>query len=160
MGDGHHSSRTTVSRRLKQPTRKLRPGRPQTLPYLVLLRTGYAWPDMLPHPPVVSYSTVSPLPSGKPEGGLLSVALSGDRSPWELPSALPCGARTFLPGLMAAAVTRPTPEFNATAGGGNGQSYSALLTCSDQKMSRWQLGQERICLPFCSSLYSCGGMVI
>ena len=30
-------------------------------------------------------------------GGLLSVALSGDRSPWGLPSVLPCGARTFLP---------------------------------------------------------------
>lgn len=33
-----------------------------------------------------------------PKGGLLSVALSGDHSPWELPSVLPCGARTFLPG--------------------------------------------------------------
>jgi len=30
-------------------------------------------------------------------GGLLSVALSQDRSRWTLSSALPCGARTFLP---------------------------------------------------------------
>lgn len=39
-----------------------------------------------------------PYPRGQVRaGGLLSVALSRDRSRWGLPSVPPCGARTFLP---------------------------------------------------------------
>ena len=55
-----HSSRCVVTHALKQPTRKVWPGRP--LSYLVLLTTGYAKQDMSPHPLVSSYLTVSPLP--------------------------------------------------------------------------------------------------
>lgn len=44
---------------------------------LTLLRTRFTWQAVSPRPPVVSYSTLSPLPHA-PErgGGLLSVALS------------------------------------------------------------------------------------
>jgi hypothetical protein len=72
---GDHSSRAAVTRRLKRPTRKHRTGRPQALPYLVLLRMGFAWLLVLPREPVSSYLTVSPLPPVT-GGGLLSVALS------------------------------------------------------------------------------------
>lgn len=59
---GDHSSRTTVSRRLKRPTRKHRTGHPQALPYSVLLRMGFTWLPVLPREPVSSYLTLSPLP--------------------------------------------------------------------------------------------------
>src|SRR5690606_9864224 len=36
----------------------------------------FAWQDMSPCPPVVSYTTLSPLPPPEGDGGLLSVALS------------------------------------------------------------------------------------
>jgi len=42
---------------------------------LALLQTGDTWPTPSPTSPVGSYPTLSPLPSGKPEGVLLSVAL-------------------------------------------------------------------------------------
>lgn len=45
----------------------------------------------------------------KHRGGLFSVALSRNHFRWELPSVLPFGARTFLPGNKAAAMIRPTP---------------------------------------------------
>src|SRR5207302_4635286 len=73
------------------------------LPYLALLRVGFAKPMRSPAPLVSSYLTVSPLPPRHPrghrrDGGLLSVALvRGVSPPWALPSTLPCGARTFLP---------------------------------------------------------------
>ena len=60
MRADRHSSRSAVARALKQPTRKVWPGRP--LPYLVLLRTGYAEHAASLRHLVVSYSTVSPLP--------------------------------------------------------------------------------------------------
>jgi len=41
-------------------------------------------------------------------GGFLSVALSGGRPPWALPSILLFGARTFLPGIAPAAIARLT----------------------------------------------------
>jgi len=46
----------------------------------------------------------------KHRGGLFSVALSRNHFRWELPSVLPFGARTFLPGINTAAMIRPTPE--------------------------------------------------
>ncbi len=70
-----HSSRTPVTRGLQQPTRELRAGHPQTLPYLVLLRVGFSKPAMSPLPLVSSYLTFSPLPWTY-HGGLVSEALS------------------------------------------------------------------------------------
>ena len=43
---------------------------------LALLRARFTWPPMSPRAPVVSYTTLSPLPSDESKGGLLSVALS------------------------------------------------------------------------------------
>ncbi len=82
-----HSSRSGVSPALQRPTRKLQPGRPRTLPYLVLLHVGFTEPPASPPVLVRSYRTVSPLPvescnpgcgdaARDPAGGLLSVALS------------------------------------------------------------------------------------
>jgi len=73
-----HSSRTAVADGLKQPTRKSRTGRPQTLPYLALLRMGFTELPTSPPELVSSYLTVSPLPAVAEAltGGLLSVALS------------------------------------------------------------------------------------
>jgi hypothetical protein len=55
-------------------------GRPQTLPYLVLHRVGFAKLPRSPGELVRSYRTISPLPGAKPNdsapGGILSVALS------------------------------------------------------------------------------------
>ena len=44
---GNHSSRRTVARTLKQPTRKQREPR-LVLPYLALLQMGFAVPSVLP----------------------------------------------------------------------------------------------------------------
>jgi hypothetical protein len=55
-------------------------GRPQTLPYLVLHRVGFAELPRSPGELVRSYRTISPLPGPEPNGsmpgGILSVALS------------------------------------------------------------------------------------
>ena len=96
-----HSSRTPVARGLQRPTRELRAGHPQTLPYLVLLQVGFSKPAMSPLPLVSSYLTFSPLPWTY-HGGLVSEALSLGCPRWGLPSTLPCGARTFLRRLRAA----------------------------------------------------------
>jgi hypothetical protein len=49
--------------------------------FLALLLVGFTEPHRSPGVLVVSYTTVSPLPPGKPRGGLFSVALSR-RLPW------------------------------------------------------------------------------
>src|SRR3990172_6616370 len=103
-GSDDHLSGPSIARRHERPTRKSRTGRPYphddvggTLPYVALLQAGFAkHPASLPDL-VSSYLTVSPLP------------LSGRSSflwhcPWGRPlsrfgTALPCGARTFLPPL-------------------------------------------------------------
>ena len=64
-------------------------------PCLALLPAGVAWPRPLLAAPVVSYTTVSPLPWLAP-GRSVSVALSAGRPARGLPGAVLCGARTFL----------------------------------------------------------------
>jgi hypothetical protein len=95
-----HSSSPVIAEGVKQPTRKLRTGRPRTLPYLVLLRAGFCLPPTLrparcaltapfhPYPPPREARSravyfLCHCPSGHP-----------DRA---LPGALPFGVRTFLP---------------------------------------------------------------
>jgi len=56
-----HSSRAAVADSLEQPTRKLRTGRPQTLPYSALLRMGFTEHPASPPDLVSSYLTLSPL---------------------------------------------------------------------------------------------------
>ena len=85
---------------------RLRPGRPPSLFGLApngvcrACRVTTASGGLLHH----RFTLTRPRP-----GGLLSVALSGGRPPWMLSSVLPCGARTFLPGVSPAATARPTP---------------------------------------------------
>jgi len=78
----------------------------RTCPCLTLLPVGFAWPELLPAPPVVSYTTFSPLPLG----GVRSHALPSPRQrrcafcgtvpsgrpAWPLASTALCGVRTFL----------------------------------------------------------------
>lgn len=50
--------------------------------------------ELLPHPFTLTADS-------KKGGGLLSVALARGHPRWELPSTMPCGARTFLPTPLA-----------------------------------------------------------
>ncbi len=72
---------------------------------LTLLRARFTERIRSPGPLVVSYTTVSPLPTSPPAVCFLWHCLA-DCSGWVLPTALLCGARTFLgtPG----GVTRPS----------------------------------------------------
>jgi hypothetical protein len=115
-GDDHSSS-LAIAGEIKRPTRKLRTGRPQTLPYLVLLRAGFCLPPVLPRARcalTAPFHPYSPSPGGPGYGAASLEGLprrsasarkravyflchypSGcpDRG---LPGALPCGVRTFL----------------------------------------------------------------
>ena len=62
------------------------------LPYLVLLRRGFAMPSLLTQDAVRSYRTISPLP----EGGIFLLHFPSRRRAWTLSSLLPVGVRTFL----------------------------------------------------------------
>src|SRR5687767_7421505 len=82
---------------------------PRLVPYLALLRVGFAVPSLLPADAVVSYTTVSPLP-------VLLAEPSAVCSLWHFPSrcharplagTLPCGARTFLEWTGMAATRDP-----------------------------------------------------
>jgi len=68
--------------------------------YAVLLQVGFTEPAPSPGPLVRSYRTVSPLPAAAVAGHPLAVCsllhFPWARAPWELPSTLPCGVRTFL----------------------------------------------------------------
>jgi len=102
---GGHLSGTTVARRLVRPTRRSRetgrlPVLMQHLPScLALLPVGFAWPGLSPDPPVVSYTTFSPLPDlgTQPKvGGLFLWHYPSGHPAWLLASTAPCGVRTFL----------------------------------------------------------------
>jgi len=78
---------------------------------LALLPVGFAWPDLSPDPPVVSYTTFSPLPDlgTQPKaGGLFLWHYPSDRPAWLLASTVPCGVRTFLRRLRTPATARLT----------------------------------------------------
>jgi len=73
------------------------PGRAtRLLSYSALLQVGFTEPTWSPTPLVSSYLTVSPLPPLRAAVSSLWHCPWGC-PPWELPSTLPCGARTFLP---------------------------------------------------------------
>jgi len=91
----NHSSGTTVTDGLKQPTRK-RPRARHMLPYLVLLRMGFTLPRSVTTRAVRSYRTISPLPS-RSRAVYFLWHFPWARAPQALPGILPAGARTFLP---------------------------------------------------------------
>ena len=91
----NHSSGTTVTDSLKQPTRK-RPRARHMLPYLVLLQVGFTMPRRVTTRAVRSYRTISPLPS-RGQAVYFLWHFPWARALQALPGTLPAGARTFLP---------------------------------------------------------------
>ena len=92
-------------------------------------RVASAAGELLPHPFTLTLS-----------GGLVSVALPRDRSRWALPTALPCGARTFLRGPgnsvprghLATLLRAARPERNQIVcqKGGQPPAQACLRVCS------------------------------
>jgi hypothetical protein len=110
-----HSSRTAVADGLKQPTRESRAGRPQTLPYLALLRMGFTEHPASPPDLVSSYLTLSPLPAfaKASAGGLLSVALSLGSPPVPVRNHPALRSPDF-----------PPPAYTKASAGGDHPSFS------------------------------------
>ena len=82
LAGGDHSSRAAIAGGLKRPTRRLRTGRPQPPPYLVLLRAGFCLPRSLPTTRCALTAPFHPYPSTRApcrrlaQGGIFSVPLS------------------------------------------------------------------------------------
>src|SRR5687767_565072 len=101
MGD--HPSGTAVAGGLVRSTRELgraaleRSRRWPRATLLILLQVGFTEPLRSPGALVVSYTTVSPLPSGRSRAAVCFLWHCPAGHPgWALPTTLPCGARTFL----------------------------------------------------------------
>ena len=114
-GSSSHSSGPPVARGIERPTRgngRATRARPRGRTSLLLgLAPGGVYRasaltdgsgELLPR-----RFTLAPGP--KARGGLLSVALSPDRSGPPLAATLPCGVRTFLPSPARRAAARPPP---------------------------------------------------
>ena len=100
-GDDHSSS-PAITRRVQQPTRWLRTGRPKTPPYLVLLRAGFCLPPTLPPARCALTAPFHPYPSTQCSRTSLGAVFFLCHYPSScparaLPGALPFGVRTFLP---------------------------------------------------------------
>jgi hypothetical protein len=104
---GGHPSRTAVAGSLVRSTREHRAGSPQTLAQalaeagalLTLLQVGFTKQSQSPATLVVSYTTVSPLPSGQGRRAVCFLWHCPAGHPGStLSTTLPCGARTFLTG--------------------------------------------------------------
>ncbi|KUG27204.1 hypothetical protein ASZ90_002946 [hydrocarbon metagenome] len=123
---GRHSSRTGIAPGLKQPTRGHRPGQPQSPPYLVLLRTGFAEPVASPRPLVGSCPTVSPLPARtKPRGRSVFCGTFQGSLPLGVTQRSALRSPDFPPRTHASAATAcptPTSENNADVRPGQRQS--------------------------------------
>src|SRR6185312_1226215 len=93
--DGH-LSRRHVAVPLQRPTRGL--GEPRQHPLSDLAPDEVYRAVRVTADPVVSYTTLSPLPSGLAARRAVCSLWHclADHSGWVLPTALPCGARTFL----------------------------------------------------------------
>ena len=96
--------------------RRANAGLPKETCPLFGLAPGGVWPaGMSPHPPArvrTRYwcALTAPLHPWPPEAaGMFLCHFPSGRPAWVLPSALPCGARTFLRRLSATADARPTP---------------------------------------------------
>ena len=83
-------------------------GQPSIACCLVLLRAGFAEPRRSPGALVVSYTTLSPLPPSMSAAVCFLWHFPASHLGWVLPTALPCGVRTFLVALAGAAAAWPT----------------------------------------------------
>jgi hypothetical protein len=108
---GDHSSSPAVARRIQQPTRELRPGRPRTLPYSVLLRAGFAVPVVSPRRRCALTAPFHPChPRSRGSSAVCFLwHFPWGRPRWRLASALPFGVRTFLPGPDVGPRRSPDP---------------------------------------------------
>ena len=111
-----------VARHLLQPTRKLRAGRPQTLPYLVLLQEGFAVPSVSPRK---RWALTPPFHPYRLPGGLFSVALSSGSPPVRVTNLLALRSPDFPLAASAASDHAPTPHTDTTISRtGKGQGFS------------------------------------
>ncbi len=83
----------------------------ETLPYLALLRVGFAVPAPSPGPRCALTAPFHPYPAVAREAVCFLWHFPWGHPRSALPTTLPCGARTFLPAHLAAggATTRPSP---------------------------------------------------
>ena len=95
--DGGHVSSPTVTRRIERPTRKHRTGGPRALPYLVLLHAGFTVPRTSLPGRCALTAPFHPYRSANGEAVCFLWHFPSSYPDWALPSALPCGVRTFLP---------------------------------------------------------------
>src|ERR671911_2792084 len=73
-----HSSSPVITGGVKRPTPRVRTGRPQTPPYLVLLRAGFCLPPVLPRARcalTAPFHPYPPTPLRASAGGIFSVPL-------------------------------------------------------------------------------------
>ncbi len=145
---GYPGDRATDPReRTGHPRRAKRPGLPPTRSC-----SGWGLPSARPHGRAWRALTSPFHPCSGPtaRGGLLSVALSPDRSGPSLAATLPCGVRTFLPprrGGRLLDLLRRTRSLHLLASSPSDR----------QKRMRWQLGQRITCWLRWISLKSWGG---
>jgi len=136
----NHSSGTTVTDSLKQPTRK-RPRARHMLPYLVLLRMGFTLPRSVATRAVRSYRTISPLPS-RSRAVYFLWHFPWARAPQALPGILPAGARTFLP-LQAVSDCLADSAANISDNKAPKQAKQLCYTATRQLPSEQAVGTEQ-----------------
>lgn len=113
--DGH-LSRRHVAVPLQRSTRGL--GGPRLHPLSDLAPDEVYRAGRVTTTPVVSYTTLSPLPTRTPAVCFLWHCLA-DHSGWVLPTVLSCGARTFLGAVSRHATVQPTHSHLESTGGVN-----------------------------------------
>ena len=91
------------------------PGRPASLFGLASDGACQARHVAVPAGRLLPHRFTLTLPRKAEQGGLLSVALSEGHPSWELPSVLPCEARTFLPVRQTRGMCRAPAAHAATA---------------------------------------------
>src|SRR3989440_4166105 len=121
-GGGGHSSRTRVAAGLERAypgARRATVAARSAAPLFALAPGGACRAAAVTGGAVRSCRTVSPLPAFRPAVCSLW-RCPASRLGWPLASTLPCGARTFLPRVIAPASARAAPtahQCNATAAG-------------------------------------------
>jgi len=111
---GDHSSRTTVARRLKQPTRRLERAALVAPAYVALLPMGFALPLALPRARWALTPPFHPCRRSREQATAVSFLWHSPRRfrHRALPGIVLCGARTFLP---RAPSIRDAPAITQTA---------------------------------------------
>ena len=131
-----HSSSPAIAGGIKQPTRRLRTGRPQTPPYLVLLRAGFCLPPMLPPARcalTAPFHHYLPALTDRRQAVYFLCHFPSGYPARALPGALPCGVRTFLPPPLFASRGRPAPARAREAG--DRLAWLRLRDCSHRSAS-------------------------